>query len=240
MTLWTSLGHKLEFASSPVTARVRTLGPFVEVPLNKPPPKTQDRQSQFSLDEGFLSLGLDGAAASIARYSKENIQLFGISKTAFNPEEVLKSRKSAEAIGLTVEQERAITGLVPALLSYLSVIQHTQGLEELLFKIVDRPSLWSVLRQGGIQADLAVHPERIRPCLAEGWGLPAGEQTYDFPMTLALNRHPALDITLVVTAPKRPLLVCGGIVGLLAQKAGDPGTSLSFRIVSALCSANAP
>jgi len=52
-------------------------------------------------------------------------------------------------------------------------------------------------------------------------------------MRLELNNDDAFNITLVVTAPRSPLLVCGGVVGLLAEKAGDKDTYLTLRIVSA-------
>jgi hypothetical protein len=56
-------------------------------------------------------------------------------------------------------------------------------------------------------------------------------------MTLSLNRHPSLDLTLVVTAPRSPLLSCAGVLGLLAEKPGDKNIYLNLRILSARRSA---
>jgi hypothetical protein len=48
-----------------------------------------------------------------------------------------------------------------------------------------------------------------------------------------LNKQPALHFTLFVTAPQSPLLVCGGVVGLLAEKPGDPASYLTLQVLSA-------
>jgi len=38
---------------------------------------------------------------------------------------------------------------------------------------------------------------------------------------------------LVVTRPKPPFLACAGVVGLLAERPGDPETYLTLRVLSA-------
>ena len=240
MKLWTSLGTKLEFESLPVPASVRTLGPFADPTPPRKPPKSLDKQARFSTDEGFLSLGLDEAAATMSQFSKAKVELFGIGGSPFSEAEIRKSRRAVEPMHITAEQERATVGLVPALLSYVTIVQHTKGLEDLLLRVVDRPSLWSILRQGGVTADLAVDPERIGPAKAGIGELVAPAKAYDFPMTLSINRHRALDITLIVTAPRPPFLTCGGIIGMSARKPGDPETVLTFRIISAHSAATAP
>jgi hypothetical protein len=52
-------------------------------------------------------------------------------------------------------------------------------------------------------------------------------------MLFELNNDNVFNVTLVVTAPRPPLLACGGVIGLLAEKAGDKDTYLTLRIVSA-------
>jgi hypothetical protein len=71
--------------------------------------------------------------------------------------------------------------------------------------------------------------------LANGadWSLPPAQPVYHLPMVLELNNQPALNITLVVTAPQPPLLTCGGIIGMLAERPGDKENYLTLRIISA-------
>jgi hypothetical protein len=40
-------------------------------------------------------------------------------------------------------------------------------------------------------------------------------------------------ITLVATNPRPPLLICGGVVGVLLEKIGDEETCMTMRLVSA-------
>jgi hypothetical protein len=125
------------------------------------------------------------------------------------------------------------------LVSYVTIVQHAKGLDDLLMKVIDRPSLWSILRQAGVHADIMLQPERIGPAQGNTWKLPSSDPVYDFPMNLTINQHPALDFKLVVTAPRPPLLACGGIIGMIAEKPGDRNTLLTFRIISAHCAATA-
>jgi hypothetical protein len=237
---YTSLGNKIEFVSQWSSVSVRTLGPFVEEEAQKKPPKTRDKRAGFLVDEAHLNLGLDGAAAALIRLIRAKAEIFGLSSKPFSDAEVQRSRASASAVQLTLEEERAVVGVVPALLSYMNVIQHAEGLEDLLYKVVDKPSLWSVLKQGGVSADLAVKPEAIEAIDGVSWGLPEGQPTYQFPLALTINRRLALEIVLIVTSPQSPLLACGGIVGLVATKPSAPGTCLSLKIVNARSSGSFP
>jgi hypothetical protein len=56
---------------------------------------------------------------------------------------------------------------------------------------------------------------------------------YYFPWLLRLNDEPALKITLVTTSPRPPLRICGGVVGVLAEKIGDEETYMTLRLISA-------
>jgi hypothetical protein len=101
-------------------------------------------------------------------------------------------------------------------------------------KTLDRPSLWSLLWHGGITSTgFAWDSKRLLPADAAGWGVPGHPAAYYCPITLVLNQHPSLELTLVVTAPDPPLLSCAGVLGLLAEKPGEKQVYLSLRIVSA-------
>jgi len=158
---------------------------------------------------------------------------FSFAGTPFNDAEVKAGRQLAEAVKLTSQEERALAGSGPALMSYFSIIQRTSDLEEILLKILEKPSLWSMLRRGGISVSFRTQSKLITPADSTSWGLPAGQPAYYIPVVLELNGQPALNITLVVTAPQPPLLACGGIVGLLAERPGDRENLLTMRVVSA-------
>lgn len=238
MVLYTTVGNKFEFASSPKMVTVRTIGPFIENG-DKRRVKPEDKSARFALDKGSLSLGLDRAAAAVMRLKlmKEHGN-FAFGGAPFSESEITKGRKVAAAAHITVDDERALCGAYPALLSYFNFAQHTPGLQDIFFKVVDMPSVWSMVRHVGVSANLRFETEQFRAADAFAWDASAPAGVYYFPMSLDLNNQPALRLTLVVTAPKPPLLGCGGIVGMLAEKPGDKETYLTLRIISARRIAN--
>jgi hypothetical protein len=233
------VGNKFEFAPSPKMVTVRTIGPFVESG-DKTKVKLEDKSARFVLDKGSLSLGLDRAAAAVMRLklTKEHGN-FAFGGAPFSESEIAKGRKLAEVAHISTEDERALCGACPALLSYFNFAQHTPGLQDIFFKVVDMPSVWSMVRHVGVSANLRFETEQFRGADAFAWQTSENAPDYYFPMSLDLNDRPALKLTLVVAAPKSPLLGCGGIVGMLGEKPGEKETYLTLRIVSARRMANA-
>jgi hypothetical protein len=230
---YTTLGNKLEFKSAPVMVNVRTVGPFVE-PADKRKPKVGEESARFPLDKGFLSLGLDRAVAAVLKF-KENKEHgnFAFGPKPFSDREIAKGQKLAEATHITSDDERALCGSCPALLSYFDLVQHTPGLQDICFKVVDMPSVWSMIRHAGVTANLTFQTEQFRAADSFAWESSGNTPAYYFPILLELNKQPALKVTFVVTSPKPPLLGCGGVVGMLAEKPGEKETYLTLRVVSA-------
>jgi hypothetical protein len=197
------------------------LGPFA-VAGQARPPKAEDKHEKFSLNEGFLALGLDQAAALLHRWG----QTTNFDKAATS--EALLAMNPTEA------EQRALAATFPALFSYFSIVQHTEGLEDLLRKLIELPSLWSIIRHRGVKADFSFGNGAMpSPASPADWNLPAATPVYHFPWLLRLNDEPALKITLVVTRPQPPLLICGGVVGVLAEHIEDEQTYMTLRLVSA-------
>ncbi len=233
MVFYTTLGNKLEFKSAPVMVNVRTVGPFVE-PGEKRKPKVEEENARFPLDKGYLSLGLDRAVAAVLKF-KENKEHgnFVFGPKPFNDTEITKGRKLAEVTHITSEDERALCGSCPALLSYFDFAQHTPGLQDICFKVVDMPSVWSMIRHVGVTANLIFETEQFRAADAFAWESSGNTPAYYFPILLKLNNQPALKVTFVVTSPRPPLLGCGGVVGMLAERPGEKEPYLTLRVISA-------
>jgi hypothetical protein len=119
-------------------------------------------------------------------------------------------------------------------MSYFEIVQHTGGLKGLLYKLVDMPSLWSLIRHRGVSMNLTFG-NGLAPSLADpaDWNLPASASAYYFPWLVRLNGQPAMKVTLVTTTPRTPLLICGGVVGVLLEKLGDDETYMTMRLISA-------
>jgi hypothetical protein len=218
-------GPPMKFRSMPVPAKLRMFGPFAAAGFTRSP-KTENRTEKFVLNEGFLALGLDQAAALLHRWG----QTTNFDKAATS--EALLTMNPSES------EQRALCATFPALFSYFNIVQHTEGLESLLRKLIELPSLWSMIRHRGVHADFSfgngVSPSPADPA---NWNLPPNEPVFHFPWLLRLNDQPALKITLVVTRPRPPLLICGGVVCVLAEKIGDDETYMTLRVISATSAA---
>jgi hypothetical protein len=232
MVLYSCSGQKFEFASAPVPVRLQTFGPFTSSGSKES--KLQNEDTRFILDKGYLGIGLEQAAVAVSRLKRAKARgSLWFRSTPFSDAEIQHNRKSLGDIQLSAEEERALGGSCPALMSYLNIVQHTESLKDILFQLVDLPSVWSVVRHGGVNANLSIQQDHLGPADATMWGLPDPRPLYDMPILIELNKQPALKVTLTVTTPVPPLLACGGIVGFLAERPGDKETYLAVRVISA-------
>jgi hypothetical protein len=214
LTLSQGSGDPITFESEPAPAKLRLLGPFA-INNTSPPPKLRVADTRISLDKDFLGLGLDQAAALALRWDQTTNA--GNAPLTFKP---------------SPAEVRIFYGQFPALFSYVHVVMQTKELNDLLFKLVELPSVWSMVRHLGLNLNILAdgQPAHANP---EDWNLPASADVYYYPWLLELNGKPAVKITLVVTSPHPPLLICSGVVGILAEKAGDNETYMTLRIVNA-------
>jgi hypothetical protein len=176
------------------------------------------------VNEDFLALGMDQAAALLHRWSKST----NFSKAM--------TSKALKAMNPTAEEQRTLSAVFPALISYFDIVQHTEGLEDLLKKLIEMPSIWSIIKNRGVQMYIGFDgvPSPADPA---NWNLEPSAPAYYFPWLIQLNGEPALNLTLVTTRPQPPLLIGGGVVGLLAEKIGDNETYMTMRVISARCKA---
>lgn len=227
ITVGSGFGPPMKFESRPVPAKLQMHGPFGVAGWKKPP-KSEVARAQFSMNENFLSLGMDQAAAAMWRWSK----------TVDFSKEV--DSKVLKAVNPTLAEQRAVCGTFPALISYFEIVQHTDGLKDLLYKLVELPSLWSMIKHRGVDVNFSfgngLAPAPANPI---DWHLPASSEAYYFPWLVRLNGEPALKITLVVTSPQSPLLICGGVVGVLLEKIDDEEIYMTMRLLSATTKAGA-
>jgi hypothetical protein len=229
----TMFGTTMKFESKPVPAKLRMLGPFSVEGMSKPL-KPEEKDAQFSLNESFLSLGLEQAAAVWWQWSQMTNTDLAPSNSPPAKSGTNKARGWNADRQPTAAEQRALAGSIPALMSYFEIVQHTEGLEKLLFKLVKLPSLWSVIRHAGVRTDILLGEDTF-PANPADWNLPASAPVYYFPCLLRINGQPAMNITFVVTSPQPPLLVCGGVAGVLAEKVGDDQTYMTLRVIDARC-----
>lgn len=219
-TVRSAFGAPMKFKSKPYPVKLRMFGPFAAAGSAKQP-KWKETDAQFSVNEDFLALGLDQSAALLHRWSQV---------TNFNKG---LTSKAMLAMNPTPDEQRALCATFPALISYFEIVQHTEGLEDLLKKLINLPSLWSIIKHRGVEMTIRFDDDFLpSPANATDWNLKPSAPAYYFPWLLRLNGEPALKITLVTTSPQQPLLICGGVVGVLAEKIDDEETYMTLRLLS--------
>jgi hypothetical protein len=231
---FSSCGNKFEFPSSPAFVSLRSIGPFTEAGPDGKSLVPQDKAARFMVDQGILGIGLDRAAAALHRTVQTGTPGgFEFRDKPFSKAETQESRTLAQTVHLTSDEERALSGMIPAMSSYFDIVQRTEGLKNILSRFVNIPSVWSVVCNAGVQTTMVIQSDRVAPADAATWGLPPHTPVYSVPMLLAFNNNDAFNVTFVVTEPRSPLLTCGGVIGMVAEKPGDKDTYLTLRIVSA-------
>lgn len=240
VVLYNSMGDKFEFPPSPVTFRIRTLGPYVDSRSIWGTPVPKDNYGHASVNGNFLALGLDKSAATICRLHLARQRMHAtnfdlrVSETRPSAAEARENQKRAALYHLTSDEKTALVTWFPTLMSYFNAVGDTPGLEGIMWKVVSMPSLWSIVRHAGITAWIEIETDEIRPqTMPSGWDLPSGARAYALPLMVTLNQKPALDTTLIVTDPRPSLLACGGIVGFVAQDPNDEENYVTVRIISA-------
>ena len=226
--MYSSTGKKVEFQSARVPVTLRTLGPY-NASERKRKVKPKDKTAQVTLRDGYLGLGLDKAAKAVMRLRETKTKGgFAFAPHPFSEAEIAKARKLTNIVQLTAEEERALAGAGPALESFFSIVQNTEGLSDILFKLVDLPSMWSIARNKGVVVNFRFENEIKQRNVAAG-----KLAIYEMPIALELNGQTALKFTMVATRPQPPLLASAGIMGLVAATPGAKDTYLAVQVISA-------
>jgi hypothetical protein len=236
VVVYAGAGDKLEFTHEMAPATLRLVGPFIEVKGKTKSAKVEDKTEHVTLDKGFLAIGHDEAAAAIHRIMQKHLHgNMQVRDRPFTEAEIAEGRKDVAALQLTAADERALIGSSMALESYFDLVGETPGLDDVAMKVVKLPSIWSVVEHFGVRVNVDVVRKDVAPMDAGRWALPAETPCYDLPLVFRFNDQPAIIVSLLAVPARPPMLSCGGIISLLAEKPGDKDTYLILQIISAHC-----
>jgi hypothetical protein len=229
---YVGVGDKVEFSDSETPANLRLLGPFAAGTGKAP--KVKDQTVHLALNEGFLGIGLDQAAAANHRIVQNHLHGgFRTRNRPFTEAEIAEGRKAMGDLQVSVAEQRALIGSELALDSYAHLVMETPGIDALFYKIATLPSAWSVVRHAGINVNLNLSRDRIAPMEPATWNLAPETPCYTYPIGIQINGEPGMMVTLVVVPPHPPLLECAGIIGFLAEKPDDKETYMLLQIIGA-------
>jgi len=233
--LYDSTGDKFVFSNSPVTFHIRSLGPYTDYDSFWGKPIAKDNSASASVNGTFLGLGLEGGAEAIRHIwtAHETNYDFWISGQPPPHKKVEKNQKIAAALNLTEEEKRALAEWQPMLMSYFEAVGETPDLDGIMWKVVNLPSMWSVVRRVGVTAWIGMDMDNVAPlALPASWKLSGATNVYALPVFVDLNQQPALKAALFVTDPHPAYLACGGIVGFVAWNPVDEENYVTLRVIS--------
>jgi hypothetical protein len=101
-------------------------------------------------------------------------------------------------------------------------------LQDLLFCVVDKPSLWSIVKFGGVGVVL-IFLSRTEPEPVELAG--ATTSSRRVALEVNINAEPGLWVDLAVSKPNGATMVCGGLIGAIARHPNDPRRSAVVRLL---------
>lgn len=210
LTLTASETRKYEFdLTANVALDILAAGPFVEG--EKPPVK--GKQARTLISSELLGLGLDEACRML------------VSRKAVD------ASSKSPAPAWSEEEQRTFLGSVPALVAFVQGVQSTPGLAEILWAVMEKPSVWSLIKNRG-HIGVGINLGDAVVIEPRTWTLP-GRSLFGMDVNLAINAQPAVWLLLVVTAPRPPLVTTAGIVGILARPPGKTDKRMDLQLIAA-------
>ena len=118
-----------------------------------------------------------------------------------------------------------------AAVALLQVVQEDSVLAPILWQVIEKPSLWSVVTNMGASVVLrpSFHRVTSAPCPAPT----LREKTWRLPMRVHVNGQNALNLDLFVTDPGSPFGLAGGLLGATARHPAKAGVDFSLLLLSA-------
>jgi hypothetical protein len=171
------------------------------------------------------TLSLTPIEVQVTHFDADGTERSGSSVELY--EELLATGLHPLASG-TDEARQIEASLLLFMLQRLGTADPTLG--ELLFTVVERPSILSVLWHFGVDVRLVGHEGRPGTSPA---GVPDARDVAVLPLDVLVNGSPALHADIVVAPPRHPYAVTGGVLGAVVRHASDPRRVAVLRLLAA-------
>ncbi|HVW22833.1 MAG TPA: hypothetical protein VHC86_16585 [Opitutaceae bacterium] len=232
---YTTTGRVLRFPYARAALAIDWIGPFTSDPRSAA--EASVRRARAIVNANYLRQG-------IADYCRDGLDLarrieaaggaadlvFGGGGRPPSPAVLAQGRKSAARIGLRPDEERLAFSVYFALNTIFRSASQVPACREVLEEVVDKPSVFSLVRNFGVRVDFNYGWMGVREVPPAHARVPL--PTYTLPVRLNLNLKPGVDALLAVTTPTRALAECAGIVALSLQKPSEPDRRVFFQLVA--------
>lgn len=241
---YTNSGNEFNFAGKWVALSIRMLGPIKSdaKDVEKAASSAKDKQVHVVVNVEYLRLGFDQACDAWLRLAKAVAHLgtdanyrWGAQSMPFSAEQLKSGRAGAEKIGVTAADERALTGTLPALMEFFTIVLNSGELQSLIRDVADIPWFSLIRNIGGNYSPYVKYVPPFSVLDSASWKQAPEVRAYCMPLIFSLANKPVLACRFAVTAPKPPLLTSAGIIGIAAQRPDGKGPHLMIQIVATRC-----
>lgn len=113
----------------------------------------------------------------------------------------------------------------------LQVVEEDSVLAPILWQVIEKPSIWSVVTNLGARVVLRPRFHAVTEAFSP---VPAVDaETFRMPLSLFVNDDAALHVDLFVADSSVPFALCGGVLGATARHPKDPDVEFSLLLLSA-------
>lgn len=166
------------------------------------------------LPRDFLSRGIAGACQLVH------------SRMRVRPKRAARGRSVYDEFDM-----RALAEATVSAVALLQVVQEDAVLAPILWQVIEKPSIWSVVANMGVDVMMRPSFHRVTSALSPVPSL--REPTWRLPISLHVNDQPALNLDLFVTEPTPPFSPAGGLLGATARHPTNPTLDFSLLLLSA-------
>lgn len=135
---------------------------------------------------------------------------------------------------LAEEEENSIETMLQGLVTMrtlLKLIQDEPTLEDILWEVIDAPSILGIMMNFGVEAGVFCQFHRSEPRrIAIAGEAQAAER---FPFTMTINGDSVFEAELTAVAPKSPMALSGGVWQILGHRPSNPKQTLEIRLLAA-------
>ncbi len=144
---YTNTGAKFTFRSDRSILQLETLGPIRSG--TKPDAALAPKRREISAATDFLALDLYRTTQIFKRMSVEKRPFhLASSSKPFAAAEIERQRKQFPIVPYTDDELRSFAGSLPALAEFFDIVRRTPDLQDILFQVLDKPSVIDVLVHG--------------------------------------------------------------------------------------------
>ncbi len=240
-TVYTSTGRVFKFKNTKTALNLKLIGPFTASKSNSDkryikqlnnPYRVLISQEKLNCDlEIYAERSLVLAKRVEEAGAKERDFFYIGSSNPISENDIEKGKSFIKIVHPTDEEERIGFDFYFALRSFYDAAMAIDEFKEIVYKVINKPSIWSIITNPGISTNINYYFTDVHPFKAGGFGIEF--PVYEQPLRLFFNGKIALRASIIMTKPRSPLKACAGIVGLYAEHPIDKDKRLLIQLISA-------